>query len=269
MAMTKLENVIKKEILADYIDAKLVDKIQLSPLMVVDRTLENAAGDTVSFPQFAYIGDADEMVEGTALDTAVLSATETKVTVKQVGKAVEVSDKAMLAAHGDIVGESVDQIITAIASKIEKDAFTELEKATLTHAHTGVVDAGVVCDAQVKFGEDLDEEIYVFMNPKHVAAVRKDANFVANQVAYSPETISLGSKYLGQVYGCQVVSSNRVPENTMYLVKKDALGLVLKRNAEVETERDILKKSTVVAGDQHYAVYLRNQAKVVKVTISQ
>ena len=269
MAMTKLENLIKKEILADYVDAKLVDKIQLSPLMTIDRTLENNAGDTVCYPQFAYIGDADEMTEGTALDTAVLSATETKVTVKQAGKAVELSDKYVLSASTNVIDESIDQIITSIASKIEKDAFAELEKATLTHAHAGAVNAGVICDAQVKFGEDLDEEIYVFMNPKNVAAIRKDANFVANMVAYSPETSSLGSKALGQVYGCHVVNSNRVPENTMYLVKKDALNLVLKRNAEVETERDILKKSTVIAGDQHYAVYLRNQSKVVKVTITE
>lgn len=268
MAMTKLENVIKKDVLADYIDAKLTDKIVLSPLMVVDRTLEGQQGDTVSFPQFAYIGDAVEMTEGTALDTAVLSATETKVTVKQIGTAVEISDKAMLSAHGDVVGESVDQIILAMANKIEKDAFAELEKATLEYTSTGSVVGGVIARAAVKFGEDLNDEMFVFVNPEHYADIRLDPNFISNMVAYNPSNIVIGGT-VGEVYGCKVVVSNRVPADKMYIVKKDALGLVLKRNAEVETERDILKKSTVVAGDQHYAVYLRNQAKVVKVTISE
>lgn len=263
MAMTKVANIIKPEIIADYIDAKLVDKIQLSGLMTVDRTLENNAGDTVSFPQFAYVGDADEMTEGTALDTSVLSATETKVTVKQIGKAVEISDKAMLSAHGDILGESTDQILLAIANKIEKDAFAEVEKATLTHEHTGAVTSDVIADAMVKFGEDLDEEMFCFINPKHYAQIRK-TDFISGTVT----NVQVGG-VVGEVYGAKIVLSNRVPENRMFILKKDALGLVLKRNAEVETDRDVLMKSTVISGDQHYAVYLRNQSKAIKVTIGE
>lgn len=262
MAMTKVANIIKPEILADYIDAKLVDKIQLSGLMTVDRTLENNAGDTVSFPQFAYIGDADEMTEGTALDTSLLTATETKVTVKQIGKAVEVLDKAMLSAHGDILGESADQILVSMANKIEKDAFAEVEKATLVHAHTGAVTSDVIADAMVKFGEDLDEEMFCFINSKHYAEIRK-TNFIAGTAT----NVQVGG-VVGEVYGAKIVLSNRVPQDRMFILKKDALGLVLKRNAEVETDRDILTKSTVISGDQHYAVYLRNQAKAIKVTLA-
>lgn len=262
MAMTKVANIIKPEIIADYIDAKLVDKIQLSGLMTVDRTLENNAGDTVSFPQFAYIGDADEMTEGTALDTSLLTATETKVTVKQIGKAVEISDKAMLSAHGDVLGESTDQILVSMATKIEKDAFAEVEKATLVHAHTGKVTSDAIADAMVKFGEDLDEEMFCFINPKHYAEIRK-TNFIAGTAT----NVQVGG-VVGEVYGAKIVLSNRVPQNRMFILKKDALGLVLKRSAEVETDRDILMKSTVISGSQHYAVYLRNQAKAIKVTLA-
>lgn len=262
MAMTKSTNLINPEVIADYIDAKLVDKIQLSGLMTVDKTLEGQAGDTLSFPQFVYIGDAEDMTEGDALETAVLSATETKVTVKQIGKAVEISDKALLSAHGDVVGESTDQILLSMANKIEKEAFTALEEATLVHDHTGAVESDIIADAVVKFGEDLDEEIFCFINPKHYAQIRK-SNFIAGNAT----NIQIGG-VVGEVYGVHIVLSNRVPENRMFILKRDALGLVLKRNAEVETERDILKKSTIISGDKHYVCYLRNQARAIKVNLA-
>ena len=114
----------------------------------------------------------------------------------------------------------------------------------------------------VKFGEDLDEEMFCFINPKHYAEIRK-TNFIAGTAT----NVQVGG-VVGEVYGAKIVLSNRVPQNRMFILKKDALGLVLKRNAEVETDRDILMKSTVISGDQHYAVYLRNQAKAIKVTLA-
>lgn len=266
MAQTKLSNLVNPQVMGEYLDAKLVDAIKLSPLMTVDRTLEGQAGDSITVPTYGYIGDADELTEGEAMTTASLTATTEKVTIKQVGKAVEITDKAVLCGYGDAIGESADQILTAIASKIEKDAFTALEGITapMEHTHTGAVEAGVIADAMVKFGEDLDEEIFAFINPKHYATIRKDANFVAG----TPSNIVIGGT-VGEVYGAKVVVSNRVAENRIFLVKKDALGLVLKRNAMVETDRDILAKSTVVSGDELYACYLKNKARAVKVTISE
>ena len=37
----------------------------------------------------------------------------------------------------------------------------------------------------------------------------------------------------------------------------------MKRAAAVETDRDILKKTTVASADEHYTVVLANESKVV------
>ena len=58
--------------------------------------------------------------------------------------------------------------------------------------------------------------------------------------------------------------SRKLEEGEAFLVKAGALKLVMKRGTQVESERNIVNKTTVVTADQHYAPYLYNDAKVVK-----
>ena len=53
MATTKLANLINPQVLADYVDAKLSDKVVFAPLATVDDTLVGNPGDTLSFPSYA------------------------------------------------------------------------------------------------------------------------------------------------------------------------------------------------------------------------
>ena len=53
MAVTKLENLINPEVMADIISGKIENKIVVTPFAKVDRTLVGKAGDTITVPQFA------------------------------------------------------------------------------------------------------------------------------------------------------------------------------------------------------------------------
>ena len=50
---TKLANLIDPEVLAAYIDQKLIDRIAFAPLATVDTTLVGNPGDTIKFPSYA------------------------------------------------------------------------------------------------------------------------------------------------------------------------------------------------------------------------
>ena len=50
---TKLANLINPEVLADYIDKKLINNIVFAPLATVDTTLVGNPGDTIKFPAYA------------------------------------------------------------------------------------------------------------------------------------------------------------------------------------------------------------------------
>ena len=255
---TKLSDLLNPQVVAEYIDAKLVDKIKLSPLAVVGTELQGRPGNTLTVPVWEYIGTAQDLAEGVADVPVVLNSDSETVQVKKAAKSVSITDEAILSGHGNPVSEIADQLLLSIASKVEKDCYAALEGATLKH--TATVSAEAIADAIGKFGEDLDEEMRVFINPQEYTAIRKGAEFVPSSNVQG----AIGGS-IGYIYNAAVVVSNRVPKGEAYIVKPGALGIELKRDTNVESDRDILAKVNVYAVDKHYAAYLRDKTKVVKI----
>lgn len=261
MPATKRTNLIDPQVLGAYLDVKLINAVKLSPLVNVDNTLVGQPGSELTLPKYEYIGIADgDIPEGQAMVPVALNATSEKVPVKKAGKAVSISDEAMLAAYGDPVNEIGNQLLLAMADRIETDLYAEMAKATLTH-DAAAFNKDAVADALVKFGEDIDGEMYLFIAPKDFAELRKDKDFI-----HVDNGVITGER--GMIHGCRVVVSNRVGENAAYIMKPGALALVMKRNVMVEADRDILKGYNVYACNEHYAVQLRYEDKVIKINIA-
>ena len=261
MALTQLSNMINPEVLGAFLETKLVNAIKLSPLAVVGTELQGRAGNTLTLPTWQYIGDAKDLAEG-AEDTPVALETQSKeIKIKKATKSVEITDEALLSGYGNPADEIASQLLTSIASKVEADCFAELAKGTLTQS--GAVSADTVADALVKFGEDLDEEMFLFINPADYATIRKNANF-----SYvNGQQMTIGGT-VGFIFNCAVVVSNRVAANSAYIVKRGALGIELKRGVNVESDRDILRKTNVYSVDEHYVAYLRDDSKVIRIAQS-
>ena len=81
--VTKIANMINPEVMADVVRDKLTDLIKFTPLAKIDTTLQGRAGDTVTLPKFAYIGDAADVAEGEAIPMALLTTSTSKVKVKK------------------------------------------------------------------------------------------------------------------------------------------------------------------------------------------
>ena len=101
MALTKLENLVDPEVMAQMVSAKLPKKIKFSPIARIDTTLAGRPGSTITVPKYAYIGDAEDVAEGVAMGTTVLTASTTEATIKKAGKAVEITDESVLSGYGD------------------------------------------------------------------------------------------------------------------------------------------------------------------------
>ena len=262
MPATKRTNLIDPKVLGAFLDAKLVDAIKLSPLVTVDNTLVGNPGSTLELPKYAYIQAAEEVPEGQAMVPVALNATSEPVQVIKAGKAVSISDEAMLAAYGDPVNEIGKQLLLAMADKIETDLYAEMAKATLAYAGGADFNKDVIADALVNFGEDIEGDMYLFIAPAQFAELRKDKDFIAVD-----NGVVTGER--GMIHGCRVVVSNRLKEkNEAYIMKPGALALVMKRNVMVEADRDILKGMNVYACNEHYAVQLRYDDRVVKITLA-
>lgn len=285
MATTKLANLINPEVMGGMISATLPKKIKFSTIARVDTTLQGIAGNTITVPKYAYIGDAVDVAEGEAIDTTVLTATSTEVTIKKAGKAVEITDEALLSGYGDPAGQAAMQLGMAIASKIDEDAYKALLGASLVYdgSATAISYAGIV-DANAKFVDESDEAMdkVMYIHPDQEATIRKDANFI-DRNKFGGEVMATG--VIGKIAGIQIRKSKKVKfEGNIYYnpivilsttdpnedpaadggANEDyALTIYMKRDAQVEADRDILKKTNVLSADEHYGVALSNESKVV------
>ena len=284
MAVTKIENLIDAEVMADAISGKITSAIRVTPFAKVDTTLEGKnAGDTITVPQFSYIGDAEDIAEGVECGTVQLTATTTQAKVKKAMKAVSLTDEAVLSGFGDPVGETNTQLAKAIAAKVDSDAMDALQTAQLAFDGAGskISYAGIV-DAVDKFGEEFNSEKVIFIHPLQVGALRKDTQFTAaDQLA---EQVTVRGA-IGKICNCEVVVSKKVPESsdgTGYvcpIVKLNedadteddtpALTVYIKRDVNVETERHTLSRTTDISVDEIYTVALSNASKVVLATFKK
>ena len=258
---TKLSSIINPQVLADMIERKLVNAMKFTPLCKVDNTLVGRAGDTVTLPQYAYIGDAADVAELANISISELTASTQAVKVKKVGKGATISDEAILSGYGDPVGEIGKQLTVSIASKVDNDVLTALADATYIHPVVTVTPAEVNL-ALIKLGEDYEGDKYLFVSPASYAAIRASVDWLpASEV--SANLIIAGT--VGMIYGCVVVVTNKITDNNVaYIVKPGAVALFMKRGTMVESDRNIVNKSTTFTADKHYAAYLYDASKVVK-----
>ena len=256
---TKLSNLINPQVIGAYLDVKLVDKIKLSPLVEMDRTLEGRPGDTLSLPAWAYIGDAKDLAEGAALTFESITESMVNVKVKKVAKGISITDEAVLSGHGNPVEQIGQQLLTAVASKIEADLYAAVAAATTQKVVAATFSKETIVDMRAKFGEDQEEEMYLFVNPAEYAILCKDKDFVQIQ-----QGAAVISGTIGRLFGVNIVVANRVTAGEPFLMKAGALALIMKRNVMVEMDRDITTFSTKFAVSDHYVPYVKYADRIVK-----
>lgn len=263
MAMTKTTDVLNPEVLAEVISAALPTAIRFAPYARVDSTLEGQAGDTITRPVYAYIGAAADLVEGVAMDPAKLSMTTTTVTIKEVGKAVEVTEKAIIVNVNGTMQEAGNQITMALADKIEIDYLASLATTLLTFNGTATSVANII-DAVDVFNDEDQGDYVLFINNKDYTKLVKSLFAVGGDAQAQALTKAQVSELVGVK---DIVKTKRLAEGTSYLQKQGAVEIVYKKRVNVEADRDILARTYVLAGNQYYTTNLYNEGGVVKIAV--
>ena len=276
------------------------------------------------------IGDAEDVAEGVAMGTTVLTTSTTEATVKKAGKAVELTDEAILSGYGDPLGEATNQLTMSIAAKIDNDCHDALLGASLKYdGMANVIGYTNVVNAVDLFEDESDEPTakIIFVNPKQLTQLRNDEDF--KDINKYPMPVIMNGT-IGEIAGCRVVPSKKIK---MYKYMKDEAGeitvvsnsaeesdtekridtiqddcfdridagdkvkavdyyvnpivvtalndpnedakadgnseeapaitIYMKRDVELEDDRDVLAKTTVLSADEHYTAVLSNDSKVV------
>lgn len=262
---TKKANVIVPEVFGDIVTAKFKGKLVIANFALTDTSLVGNPGDTVHFPKWNAIGDAEDLTEDVAMEPEVLTSSDAEATVKEVGKAVTISDQALLSSIGDPLDEAGAQVGKVVARKIDADLVSE----GITNCPSGRIILAAdtqafhlkVADAKGLWGDEAEEITVLLVHSKMYTSLLKNEAFISAD-KYPAGVLITGA--IGTLYGVPVMITDRVPyDNTTGVAKsimlqKNALGYITKRAPIVETGRDILKRNNLVTTNVHYAVKLVN-----------
>lgn len=272
---TKLAQLIDPEVMAPMISAKLSSAIVATPFAKIDNTLVGRPGSTITVPRYEYIGAATDLAEGETADKTKLTTTSTPYEVKKAVKQVELTDESVLSGYGNPVGEANSQLAKAIAEKVDNDVMDALKGAQLTFTATGDISYDNIVDAIDALNEEENVEKVMFIHPKQVSTLRKDDDFISND-KYNNNVIMRGE--IGMVANTRIVVSKKAINDagTYYLnpiveLKPEsqtgdesaAVTIFMKRNVNLETQRELGNYTTLIGVDEHYVVALTDESKVV------
>lgn len=263
MAQSVLLDGINPEVLADMISGQLTNAIRFSTVADIDTTLVARPGDTITIPVWSYIGNAADLAEGVADVPVVLAATHSHATVKKAAISVELTDELALSGYGDPLGEAARQVALSLAGKVDADILTALKTTALSAGDV----AKVISHAQVVAGvmafgdEEVGQPMFLFVHPNQYGELQLDDKFQAA----TPEMMRSG--IVGQIAGCNVIVSKQITNGSPYIAKLGAVKVYMKKAANVETDRDILAKTTIIAADEHFVAVLADASKAVELEV--
>ena len=276
MAVTKLTNLVDPEVMAPMISAKLTKAIVATPFAKIDTTLEGQPGSTITIPKYQYIGDAEVVAEGVEQGDATLTTTTAEYKVKKIVKDVTITDEAILSGYGNPVGEANNQLAKSIASKVDNEVMDVLKGAQVVKQFATNISYDNIVDSIDLFNEEENVDKVMFIHPHQVSTLRKDSNFISND-KYNNNVIMRGE--IGMIANTRIVPSRKAVNDagTYYLnpivelraesqTGDDELAAVtifLKRGVNVETDRIVKGKKTLISADEHFIAALTDESKVV------
>jgi N4-gp56 family major capsid protein len=290
MTQTLSTDLYRPEVWEDIAQAEFTGKsiVATSAAVTVDDTLIGQPGDTVEFPKWMSLGELDDLSEGTPMVPEKLKQSASKATIKEAGKAVEISDKAKLTGIGNAQDEAIRQFGVLAARKVDADLITAAQAtvaggityadgstATASAPLTFATAAGAgltwntFVDGTAVAGDDFEPEDWaLFVRTEQRVQLLKDDDFIQAANAANSERNVIQRGFIGFLGGSPVYVTNRLATNKGLFVKNGALGLLYKRRPIVEQDRDILARSTIVTTNVHYATKRLNDKGVIVATFT-
>lgn len=245
------------------IEAKAKDLLTTSVntrnLMSVDASLAETAGMTKTINVYTYTGTAEELAAGAKnTNRGSIAYVGTDYTVKRVQQVFDYLDDDFY-KDNTIVDNMLKGANQVMVNKMTSDFVGECGKATITH-EADAFGYDAVVDAISKLNLEDESKLFIVIPNAWKADLRKDPDYVSARMG---EVVYNGQ--VGTVCGIPVIVTNAL-EDEAYVMTQEAVKLFMKKDVEVEQDRDKEAKKNTVILATYYIVALADATKICKLT---
>ena len=242
----------------------LTTAVNTRNLMTVDDSLTQEAGMTKTINVYTYSGEAEELAAGvgnTASKRGNISYTGNDYTVKMVQQAFDYTDEDFM-KDNTIVDNMLKGANQVMINKMTSDFLTECAKATLKQTFTkgSAISYDVIVDAISKLNVEDESGLFIVIPNAWKAALRKDVDYKSARMG---EVIYNGQ--VGTICGIPVIASKALTTKA-YVMTKEAVKLFMKKDVEVEQDRDKDKRINSVYLRTAYICSLVDATKICEIS---
>lgn len=240
----------------------LLTSVNARSLMSIDSELSQTAGMTKTINVYTYDGAAEELGVGEGnTNRGSISYEGKDYEVKMVQQAFDYFDEDFL-KDNTIVDNMVKGANQVMVNKMTTDFIAELEKANLSSTFTTFGYEAIVDGISALNIED-ESEVFVVIPNAFKADLRKDADYKAARMG---EVVYNGQ--VGTICGIPVIATKALTD-TAYVMTKEAVKLFIKKDVEVEQDRDADIRQNSVYLRTAYLVALVDATKIVKLSSTE
>lgn len=246
----------------------LTTQINARSMMTIDTSLTQNAGMTKTITTYTYNGTAEEVAAGSGNSTrGSITYVASDYTVKMVQQPFDYLDEDFM-KDPVIVDFGINGATSVMSNKMTSDFYsalatkngaTELVKG-ITFAKGKALSYDVIVDAISELNLEDESKIFIVIPNAWKASLRKDPDYKS---ALMGEVIYNGQ--VGTVCGIPVIATKALTDKA-YVMTNEAVTLFLKKDVEVEQERDADKRKNSVYLRSCYVCALRDATKACKIT---
>ena len=245
------------------LEAKLKDLLTTSvntrSLMAVDTELTANAGMIKTINLYTYSGEAEELEAGEGnTNRGAISYVPQDYTVKLVQQAFDYQDEDYM-KDNTIVDNMLKSANQVMVNKMTADFVAECAKATLTHS-AAAFGYDAIVDGIAKLNVENESDLFIVIPNEWKADLRKDEDYKSARMG---EVIYNGQ--VGTVAGIPVIATKALT-NAAYVMSKEAIKLFMKKDVEVEQDRDADTRTNSVYLRTAYVCALVDATKIVKIS---
>ena len=264
MANTVFENKVIQAKAKDI----LTTKINARSMMTIDNSLVGTAGMIKTINTYTYSGTAEEVAAGAGNSSRGSIAYVGKdYTVKMVQQAFDYLDEDFM-KDDKIVDFGIEGATSVMTNKMTSDFYkalatknsnVELVKG-ITFAKGGAIGYDVIVDAISELNLEDESKIFIVIPNAWKADLRKDADYKSARMG---EVIYNGQ--VGTIAGIPVIATKALTESA-YVMTNEAVTLFMKKDVEVEQDRDADKRKNSIYLRDCYVCALTDATKACKIS---